>query len=59
MLALMFYHFRRDLPKHWTGISDKRDHHNGMLDGVLSPVFGGQACAAATGVPEVRREVPG
>ena len=28
MLALIFYHFRRDLPRHWTGISDKRDHHN-------------------------------
>ena len=28
MLALIFYHFRRDLPKHWTAISDKRDHHN-------------------------------
>ena len=28
MLALIFYHFRRNLPKHWTAISDKRDHHN-------------------------------
>ena len=67
MLVLIFYHFRRDLPKHWTGISDKRDHHIVTITPlwlcppprVLSPVFGGQACAAATGVPEVRREVPG
>ena len=30
-----------------------------MVDWVLSPVFGGQAYAAATGVLEVMRKVPG